>query len=55
MLNELITYLRIEADDTASQSILSMLISFAQDAFEDYTGQSAADHENIIKRMVIED
>lgn len=55
MLNDLITYLKIENDDTQSQSILSMLITFAEEAFEDYTGQDAEDHENIIMRMVIED
>ncbi len=55
MLNSLITYLKIEQDDTQSQSILSMLIEFAEQAFEDYTGQPAEDHTTIIKRMVIED
>ena len=51
----LVTYLKIENDDTQSQSILSMLITFAEEAFEDYTGEPADEHENIIMRMVIED
>lgn len=55
MLEELLAYLKIEAEDIESQSILSMLISFATDTFEDLTGQAAADHETIIKKMVIED
>ena len=55
MLEDLITYLKIANDDTASQSILSMLITFAEDAFEAYTGQDPADYDSIIMKMVIED
>ena len=55
MLDELVAYLGIENDDTQSKSILTTLIAFASDAFEDYTGQAASSHSSIIKKMVIED
>ena len=55
MLEELVAYLGIAADDTASTAILSTLIRFASAAFEDYTGQAAEDYETIIMKMVIED
>lgn len=55
MLEMLLSYLGIANSDTESQNIISMLITLASDAFEDYTGQSAEDHQSIIMRMVIED
>ncbi len=55
MLEELVAYLGIAADDAAGKAILSTLIRFASAAFEDYTGQAAEDYETIIMKMVIED
>lgn len=53
MLKKIKVYLGINDDEY--DSLIELLIQFAMDAFEDYTGASAADHETVIIKMVIED
>lgn len=53
MLEKIKIYLGIT--DTEKDSLLEIMIENAEASFEDATNRTAADHSNIILKMVVED